>query len=73
MPKCKLTGKKPLVGYRVSHAHNKTKKRQQPNVQTKRVWNDEEGCWVRMRISTRAIRTIQKKGLAATLRDAPGK
>jgi len=71
MPKCKLTGKKPLVGYNISHAHNKTKKRQQPNVQTKRVWDDENNKWVKLKLSTRAMRTIQKKGLAATLKDAP--
>lgn len=70
MPKCNLTGKKPLVGYCVSHAHNKTKKVQQPNVQSKRVWDDENDCWVKLKVSTRALRTIQKKGLAATLRDA---
>ena len=68
MPKCKVTGKKPLVGYKVSHAHNKTKKRQQPNVQTKRFWDEEQGRWVKMRVSTRGIRTIQKKGLAAALK-----
>ncbi len=72
MPKCKLTGKKPLVGYKVSHAHNKTKKRQQPNVQTKRVWDEAKGEWVRLKVSTRALRTIQKKGLQATLEDAEG-
>jgi len=70
MPKCKLTGKKPLVGYNISHAHNKTKKRQQPNVQSKRIWDEENQQWVRMKISTRAIRTIQKKGLQAALRDS---
>lgn len=70
MPKCKLTGKKPLVGYSISHAHNKSKKRQQPNVQSKRIWDEENQQWVRMKISTRAIRTIQKKGLQAALRDS---
>ncbi len=69
MPKCKITGKKPLVGYRVSHAHNKTKMRQQPNIQTKRVWDEERGEFVRVRVSTRALRTIQKNGLSAVLKD----
>jgi len=58
------------VGYNISHAHNKTKKRQQPNVQSKRVWDDENECWVKLKVSTRALRTIQKKGLAATLKAA---
>ena len=69
MPKCKITGKKPLVGYKVSHAHNKSKKRQQPNVQTKRIWDETQGKFVKLKVSTRAIRTIQKKGLDATLKD----
>ncbi len=70
MPKCKITGKKPLVGYKVSHAHNKTKKVQQPNVQTKRFWDEEKGEFVKLRVSTRAIRTIQTKGLQAALKAA---
>jgi large subunit ribosomal protein L28 len=68
MPKCKITGKKPLVGYRVSHAHNKTKMRQQPNVQSKRVWDDDQGKYVRVRVSTRALRTIEKNGLSTVLK-----
>ena len=68
MPSCKLTGKGPLVGYNVSHAHNKTKKRQQPNIQKKRIWIPEEGRYVRLRLSTRALRTITKVGLLPFLR-----
>ncbi len=68
MPRCKLTGKKPLVGNNVSHAHNKTKMRQQPNVQKKRVYLVEEGRTVRLRLSTRALRTVTKVGLKAYLR-----
>jgi large subunit ribosomal protein L28 len=70
MPKCKITGKKPLVGYKVSHAHNKSKKRQQPNVQAKRFWDETEGKFVKLKVSARGIRTIQKKGLQAALKDA---
>jgi large subunit ribosomal protein L28 len=69
MPKCKITGKKPLVGYKVSHAHNKSKKRQQPNVQSKRFWDETEGKFVKLKVSARGIRTIQKKGLQAALKD----
>ena len=68
MPRCRLTGKKPLVGYNVSHAHNKTKKRQQPNVQSKRIWLADEGRSVRVRLSTRALRTVTKVGLKNYLR-----
>ena len=64
MRRCKLTGKKALVGYNVSHSHRRTKKRQQPNLQTKRIWDEEKKCWVRIRVSTSAIRTLDKIGLS---------
>ena len=67
--KCKLSGKKRLVGYQISHAHNKTKKAQQPNLQWKRVFIPEQNRHVRVRVSTRALRTITKKGLMNYLRD----
>ena len=68
MPHCKITGKKPLVGYSVSHAHNKTKKRQQPNIQSKRIWVPEEGRMIRVRLSVRALRTATTMGLLNYLR-----
>ena len=68
--KCKLTGKKPLVGFSVSHAHNKTKKRQLPNLQNKRLFVPELGRWVRIRLTSRALRTVTKKGLMNYLRDS---
>ena len=67
--RCKLTNKKPLVGYNVSHSNNKTKKRQLPNLQTKRIYLADEDRWVRVRLSTRALRTVTKKGLKAFLKD----
>ncbi len=67
--KCKLTGKGPLSGNLISHAHNKTKRFQLPNLQWKRVFVPELGTTVRIRMTTRAIRTIDKKGLMAFLRD----
>lgn len=66
--RCKLTNKGPLVGNNVSHAHNKTKKRQLPNLQYKRIYIPEESRWVRVRLSTRALRTVTKKGLLAYLK-----
>ena len=66
--KCDITGKRPLVGYNVSHAHNKTKKRQLPNLQSKRIYVPELGKWVRVKVSTSALRSIDKLGLAAFLR-----
>ncbi len=70
MAKCKFTGKRPLAGNRVSHSHRKTKHWQKPNVQSKRIWDEEEGKWVRLRVSTSALRTISKKGLRAAAQDA---
>ncbi|GMV44223.1 MAG: hypothetical protein AMXMBFR64_59390 [Myxococcales bacterium] len=61
--RCQLTGKSPLTGYTVSHAHNKTKMRQLPNLQSKRIWVPELGRFVRLTLSTRAIRTVTKLGL----------
>ena len=66
---CKLTKKKPMAGNNVSKAHNKTRRRQLPNLQSKRIYVPEQGRWVRVRLSTRALRTVTKKGLMQFLRD----
>lgn len=59
---CALTGKKPLTGNNVSHANNKTKRRQLPNLKKKRIWLESEKKWITVRLSTRAIKTVNKKG-----------
>ena len=64
---CQLTGKKPLSGNNVSHAKNKTKRKQYPNLQKKRIWLEDEKRWVTLKLSTRAIRTLEKKGVGALL------
>lgn len=66
--KCDITGKRPLTGCNVSHAHNKTKKRQLPNLQKKRIFVAEMGKSVRVKVSTSALRSIDKIGLRAFLR-----
>ena len=66
--KCEITGKGPLAGNSVSHAHNKTKRRQLPNLQRKRIFVPELNRSVRIRVSTSALRSIDKLGLAAFLR-----
>ncbi len=63
MKKCILTGKKPLVGHNISHSNRKTLMRQEPNLQFKRIWNAKRGTWLRLRLSTSAIRTLDKIGL----------
>lgn len=70
MPRrCQITNKKPLSGKNVSHAHNVTPKWQRPNIQRKRLFVPELGRTIRLKVSTRALRTIDKKGLLAYLRD----
>jgi len=61
--KCVITGKKPLAGNNVSHAHNKTRRAQLPNIRNKRIYVPELDRFVRLRVSTRALRSISKLGL----------
>lgn len=67
---CQLTGKKANNAYAVSHSHIRTKKLQEVNLQWKRVWWEEGNRWVRLRLSTKAIKTLEKKGLAAMAKEA---
>jgi large subunit ribosomal protein L28 len=67
---CQLTGKKANNGMAVSHSHRRTKKLQQVNLQWKRVWWAEGKRFVRLRLSTKAIKTIEQKGLAAMAKAA---
>ena len=66
---CQVTGKGPMVGNNVSHANNKTKRRFLPNLQSRRFWVESENRWVRLRVTTNAIRTIDKNGIDAVLAD----
>ncbi|NEO09650.1 MAG: 50S ribosomal protein L28 [Moorea sp. SIO1F2] len=68
--RCQLTGKKANNGYAVSHSHRRTKRLQNVNLQVKRVWWEEGKRWVKLRISTKAIKTLQKKGLQAMAQEA---
>ncbi len=66
---CDLTGKRPNVAHKVSHSNIKTKTRQLPNLQVKRVWWEEEKKFVTLKLSTRALRTLSRKTLGQMLRD----
>ncbi|CAM5788595.1 MULTISPECIES: 50S ribosomal protein L28 [Castellaniella] len=66
---CQVTGKGPMVGNNVSHANNKTKRRFLPNLQSRRFWVESENRWVRLRVSTKALRTIDKNGIDSVLAD----
>jgi len=67
---CQITGKRPRVGNNVSHANNKTKRRFNPNLQKKRFYVPSEGTWITLKLATSAIRTINKNGLDAVLKEA---
>ncbi|QEC65907.1 50S ribosomal protein L28 [Panacibacter ginsenosidivorans] len=66
---CQVTGKKPIGGHSVSHSNIKTKRRFLPNLQTKRFYFAEEDRWVTIKLSTDAIRTINKNGLATVIKE----
>lgn len=66
--KCAITGKKPLVGNHVSHANNKVKRRQNPNLHSKRIYIPQLDKFVKVRLSARALRTVSKKGLLPFLK-----
>jgi large subunit ribosomal protein L28 len=66
---CQITGKRRLVGNSVSHSNRKTKRAQQPNLITKRVFVPEENRTVTLRVSARALRTLNRKGLTEFLRE----
>lgn len=70
---CQITGKRPMVGNNVSHANNKLKRRFNPNLQKKRFYLAEEDRWVTLKVSTSAIRTINKIGLSAAMKKAKAK
>lgn len=70
MKVCQITGKTAQVGNNVSHSNAKTKKVFSPNLKTKKFYLAEEGRWITLKVSAKAIRTINKNGLAATLRTA---
>jgi len=67
---CDITGKKVQVGNNVSHANNKTKRKFYPNLQKKRFYIPEEDKWITLKVSTSALRTINKNGITAVLKKA---
>lgn len=68
--KCQLTGKTANNAYAISHSHRRTKKLQEVNLQWKRIWWEEGKRWVRLRLSTKAIKTLEKKSLSAFAKEA---
>jgi large subunit ribosomal protein L28 len=66
---CQVTGKRPVTGNTVSHANNRRRRRFLPNLHQQRFWLENEKRWVSLRVSTNALRTIEKNGLEAVLAD----
>ena len=66
---CQVTGKRPITGNNVSHAHNKTRRRFLPNLHTHRFWVENEKRWVKLRISSKGMRIIDKQGIESVLAD----
>ena len=65
--RCELTGKGPLTGNLVSHSQRHTKRRQMPNLQTKRIWIPEEGRFIKMKLCTGVIKAMTRNGASATI------
>jgi len=66
---CQVTGKRPMVGNNVSHAKNRTRRRFLPNLQSHRFWVEAENRFVKLRVSTKGMRIIDKKGIDSVLAD----
>ncbi|CAM4095917.1 50S ribosomal protein L28 [Kibdelosporangium persicum] len=64
---CQLTGRRPGFGNRVSHSHKRSKRRWDPNVQRRRYWLPSEGRTITLTVSTKGIRTIDRKGIEAVV------
>ena len=66
---CQVTGKRPLTGNNVSHSNIKSKRRFLPNLHSHRFWVENENRWVKLRVSTKGLRIIDKKGIDVVLKD----
>ncbi len=66
---CQVTEKRPMSGHHVSHANNKTKRRFLPNLHIRRFWVESENRWVKLRVSSKGLRYIDKKGIDSVLSD----
>ena len=66
---CQVTGKRPISGNNVSHSNIKSKRRFLPNLHSHRFWVESENRWVKLRVSTKGLRIIDKKGIDVVLSD----
>ncbi|HIN17235.1 MAG TPA: 50S ribosomal protein L28 [Gammaproteobacteria bacterium] len=70
---CQITGKTTMFGNNVSHANNRTKRTFKPNLHNRRFWVETENRWIRLTVSRQGLRTIDKKGIDAVLKDIRGR
>ena len=70
---CAVTGKKPISGNRVSHANNRSKRRFEPNLHSKRFWLASENKFITLKVSSRGMRTINKVGIEKVIADIRAK
>ena len=70
MKACEITGQTAMTGNNVSHSNRRTKRKFNPNLKTKRFWSEEEGRWITLKVTPAGMKTINKKGLSAALREA---
>lgn len=68
--KCMLTGKKANNAYSISFSHRRNKRLQMVNLQWKRIWDEQQGCFVRLKVSAKAIKTLEHKSLQAFAKEA---
>ncbi|MEE9352615.1 MAG: 50S ribosomal protein L28 [Thiotrichaceae bacterium] len=66
---CQVTGKRPVAGNNVSHAHNKTRRRFLPNLHSHRFWVESENRWVKLQLTAKGMRIIDKNGIDSVLED----
>ena len=70
---CQVTGKRPITGNKVSHSNIKKRRRFLPNLHTQRFWLESEKRWISLRLSTNALRTIEKNGIDSVIADLRAK
>ena len=66
---CQVTGKRPVAGNNVSHAKNRTRRRFNPNLHHHKFWVESENRWIRLRLSAKGMRIIDKKGISQVLKE----
>ncbi len=67
--RCQVTGRQPSFGKSVSHSHQRTSRRWDPNIQTKRYWLASENRYIRLRLSVKGMRTVDRRGIEAVVRE----